>query len=145
MSSDQPRRPDGTYDKGHTISDEQRERMNAGLAAKRPAEIRALTDELLEAAGVDPKDAPPDLKIVCKKAAAGDVNALKLYLSQTKQLVRQDRDKVAPPKVVVQLSAEAALALQSWGVGVEQECPKCHHKFKGPRELTVSGVTLSDE
>jgi len=122
--SDQPRRADGTYAPGHTISDEQREKMKAGQAAKRPEKINAIARDYLIACDVDPDEASALLFDLARKAARGSASDMTLFLRQTRQLVRDPKvSKVTDKAPVIHLSTEASLALLALGVGLS--CGKC--------------------
>ena len=122
--SDQPRdKTTGQWAEGQTITPEHRAKMQAAKRDK-----HELEDALLEQAGLDPKGTDkPELRIAARKAAGGDMPALKLFLSQTRQLIHKERVVSKGEVINIALSQETVEYLLDAGVGFKL-CPKCEGK-----------------
>ena len=118
--SDNPRdEATGQFAKGQVITPEHRAKMQAAKAAK-----HGLAQELLESVGLDWDSAPPELAILAKKAASGAIPAMRLFLSQTKQLVHKDRVVSKGEVINIVLSQETTEYLLEHGVKFKL-CPRC--------------------
>jgi len=124
--SEQPRdKATGRFAPGQQMTEEHKKKLADARRAKAPAKIRELTEELLESVGLDAKSAPPEMKILAQKAAKGEIAALRLFLSQTKQLVRKESAAPAGGEVYnIVLSQESVVYLSEHGV-TWKLCPRC--------------------
>jgi len=85
--SEQPRdKKTGRWSPGQKISPEHIAKMQAGKAAR-----QGLTADLLESVGLTMDNAPAELLVIAKKAASGDTAAMRLWLTQTKQLEKPSK------------------------------------------------------
>lgn len=122
--SDQPRdKTTGKFAPGQTITPEHRAKMQAAKRDK-----HELEDALLEQAGLDLKGTDkPELRIAARKAAGGDMPALKLFLSQTRQLVHKERVVSKGEVINIVLSQESVEYLLEHGAKLKL-CPRCEGK-----------------
>ena len=101
-------------------SPEHRAKMQAAKAAK-----QGFTADLLESVGLTIDNAPPELLVIAKKAAGGDMPAMRLFLSQTKQLVRKEsQSKPQGDTWNIVLSQETVEYLVEHGMEFTL-CPRC--------------------
>ena len=121
MSEEQPRDDKGRFAPGQTITPEHRAKMQAAKEAK-----MGLTADLLESVGLTIDTAPTDLLVIAKKAAGGDMPAMRLFLSQTKQLERASKAATSTKGEVynIVLSQESVEYLVEHGVEFTL-CEKC--------------------
>lgn len=118
--SDNPRdKTTGQFTEGGTITPEHRAKMQAAKVAK-----HGLAQELLESVGLDWDSAPPELAILAKKAASGAIPAMRLFLSQTKQLVHKDRAVSKGEVINIVLSQESVVYLHEHGCEFSL-CARC--------------------
>jgi len=122
MDDEQPRDDKGRWAPGQTITPEHRAKMQAAKEAK-----MGLASLLLEGVGFTVDNAPPELRVIAKKAASGDNAAMRLWLTQTKQLERQSNAPSKGGEVYnIVLSPESVEYLVEHGVGFTlcEECEK---------------------
>ena len=119
--SDNPRdKATGQFAKGQVITPEHRAKMQAAKRDK-----HELEDALLEQAGLELKGTDkPELRIAARKAAGGDMPALKLFLSQTRQLIHKERVVSKGEVINIALSQETVEYLVEHGVKFTL-CKKC--------------------